>query len=132
MNRYDQVLSNGCEDIRTLTPVLHLLQSINRMSNIWRNNTIFPNLTQKGIEIFQSHDTQALFHYYQKSTRELANQYVNDKIPLTEDEKERLMHEATHVERNLLMLNMPFDDPILFEINKRYEIKLDNDMVVLL
>jgi len=73
-----------------------------------------------------------IFAYYQKSTQNLAVQYVADSLSLTSDEVDRLIHEADHHIRQILEQSLPNDDPVVLKINKRMRIELNKDYKIML
>lgn len=72
-----------------------------------------------------------LWEYYRKTPKELAKQYAENPTSLTQDEKERLIHEANHQIRCHLEEYLPPDDPILMKISNRLKKTLSNNLVML-
>lgn len=93
----------------------------------------------------QKHDFQELFKFYQRSTADLALQYITQKTnpnlelnPLTAQEIERLIHEATHKERKILENSidnkkLPHDDLVLSKITSRFSVDIagNNNKILL-
>ncbi|MHA1584743.1 MAG: leucine-rich repeat domain-containing protein, partial [Promethearchaeota archaeon] len=89
--------------LRTLSPISHLIVSpgtSNRMVEI----QIDPlDLTSFGLQLLRSQNFELLHQYYAISPQVLASRYANDPNSLNSEELDRLIHEATHIERQLLM-----------------------------
>ncbi|MHA1719360.1 MAG: hypothetical protein ACTSWX_00680, partial [Promethearchaeota archaeon] len=69
--------------------------------------------------------------FYQKSSHDLAQQYVSDRESLNEDEIERLVWEADLDDRKLLENNVSKNDPVIIEISKRLKIPLNSNFSLL-
>ena len=81
---------------------------------------------------FSNDQVKALYLYYKKSVRELAEQYMDDPDSLTVDERERLVHEATHEWFIVLSANLEPSNPVLKKIQERFQIKRDDGFTILL
>ena len=111
-------------------------------------STTGANLLRKAVSRINSYryreqDFPPLVEFYRRSTTELALQHINqfnlDSMPLTPQETERLIHEATQKERMILedavskKILAP-NDSILYQINNRFSISIKGrrDMKILL
>ena len=118
--------------LRTLSPISHLIVSPG-ISNGMVEIQIDPlDLTPFGLQLLRSQNFELLHQYYAISPQVLASRYANDPNSLNSEELDRLIYEATHIERQLLMGSCTSDDPVLKAINGRFEITLDNGFQVLL
>ncbi len=70
--------------------------------------------------------------YYAKSPIVLAEQYYDDPNSLTAGELERLIWEATSVEREFLESNLSLDNEILKKINERLSVNLNEKYKIIL
>jgi hypothetical protein len=74
----------------------------------------------------------ALYAYYQDSPIELAQFYIQDQQLLTDEERDRLVHEATKTIRDMLELALPSSDPVLKAIVTRTTVPGDSGFSLLL
>ena len=70
------------------------------------------------------------FHIH-KTTLDLAQQLVENKKALTEDELEKLYTEGSYKERELLEAHLPPDHPILLKIHEKLKIEISNGLTIL-
>ncbi len=138
--------------IQTLTKLPPLIQSFKMLNTPLRSFSNIPKhlfeqviydmlkngeggwLDSKGSDLFHNFhhgNLVELFDYYKKPVYQLAQQYADSPKSLTEDERRRLGWEAGHREREQLELNLPPDDPILAEINKRLSVLLKNGLKIM-
>ena len=71
-----------------------------------------------------------LHEYYQKTTRELAQEYIVSPESLPSDQIERLIHEIDPNIRKLLENNLPFDNPVLIQISSKFNFKTQNGLLL--
>jgi Leucine-rich repeat (LRR) protein len=89
------------------------------------------HLTAKGIKLSQySRDKKEFTAYYNKSPIQIALQYISEPTSLTNDEKERLVHEAGKIEINFLEMSLPPNDPILTKIIDKKSFDLSNGLKI--
>ncbi|MHA1647804.1 MAG: leucine-rich repeat domain-containing protein, partial [Promethearchaeota archaeon] len=81
---------------------------------------------------FSNDQVKALYNYYKKSVRELAEQYIDDQDSLTLDERERLVHEASYEWFIVLSANLEPSNSVLKKIQERFQIKRDDGFTILL
>ena len=72
-----------------------------------------------------------LLEYYKYSPQKLTQMYVKNPDSLTQDEKERLIHEANHQHRTHLEEYLAPDDSVLMKISDRLKITLPNNLSLL-
>ena len=126
-------LPNGFENLINLQEFNLKGNKIINLSNIdakvLKIAKISPDhLLPKGKSLYNSRRKNKLYEYYRKSPRTLAQQYITDSNSLTSDEKERLTHEAGHLEKKILELKVNPDDPILVQITERLAVELSNGL----
>ena len=73
-----------------------------------------------------------LYTYYHRSPIDLAESYAKEPASLTEEEKDRLIHEGSGSERDMLMLQLPPSDPVIEAITTRLTVAVDNGYSILL
>ena len=88
-------------------------------------------LSKKGRELFEEQNVEELKKFYKKSPPTLAHQYIYNPESLSEEEKDRLIWEASHKERDLIAQTVQPNDPVLVEIINRLSIKLKNGLSLL-
>ncbi|MHA1584890.1 MAG: hypothetical protein ACTSWL_06520 [Promethearchaeota archaeon] len=81
---------------------------------------------------FKIAQNNSIFSFYEKSLGDLATQYMEDRNSLTDAERERLIHEANYQWRQIMQNNLPVDDSVLREIDKRFEIPLKDGSSIIL
>ena len=93
-------------------------------------------LTEKAQLIYNNYERHDqiddLYKYYRKSPEELAIQYVSHPKSLSNDEIERLIHEAGKSEIKFLENNLAADNLILSKIINRLSVELSNTLKILL
>ncbi|MHA1795203.1 MAG: leucine-rich repeat domain-containing protein [Promethearchaeota archaeon] len=92
--------------------------------NFFDQNFEISNLSR---EIMISGYFPEFFNSYKKSAKELILQYIKNPKSLTYSEKERIIWEASGIERRILELKVQPDDPVLMAINSRLSIKNRKD-----
>ena len=70
---------------------------------------------------------EALWNYYATTPEELAVQYCENPTSLSEEDYQRLIHEADHADWKLLASNLPNSDPIFADIKKSLPFRLNDD-----
>ena len=66
-----------------------------------------------------------------KTTLDLAQQFIQDEKSLTIEELERLHSESSYKERELLEAHLPIDHPILLKIDEKLKIELPDGLTIL-
>lgn len=114
-----------CVPLRSLSNMPeHLFQ--------WDRMNIEIDLTPKGTQLQFESRYNELYEYYRKSPSLLAKEYVSDPSSLTEDEIERLIHEASKKEEELIESKLSIDDYILRKFIERDSHWLSNGTKILL
>ena len=90
------------------------------------------NLTPKGTRLSHGSRYDELREYYRKNPNQLAKKYVSDPKSLTEDEIERLIHEAGKKEEKLIENKFSINDPVLSKIIGRDSHRLSNGSKIFL
>ena len=73
-----------------------------------------------------------LYDYYRRSPTDLATSYARDITSLTAEETDRLKHEGSGHERDILLLHLPPSDPVVVAITTRLTVSLDSGYSILL
>ena len=89
-------------------------------------------LTSKGERLYNENKWEELIEYYKKEPNQLALDYTADQKSLTEDELERLIHEAGKNEEILIENKLSLEDPVLRKIIERKSRKLTNGSKIFL
>ena len=66
-----------------------------------------------------------------KTTLDLAQQFIENEKALTKNELERLYYESSYKERKLLETHLPPDHPILIKIDEKLKIELSDGSTIL-
>ncbi len=88
---------------------------------------------EEGIEWYKTHPEHQdpIMAYFLKSPSDLAEQYVASRtsstITLSEDELDRLTHEADRAILHYLTAHLPFDDSVVAMIGQRLEVSVANE-----
>ena len=89
-------------------------------------------LTPKGTELYSESRYNELREYYRKNPSQLAKEYISNPNSLTKDEIERLIHEASKKEEELIGNKLSIENPVLRKIIERNSHRLSNGSKLLL
>jgi hypothetical protein len=88
-------------------------------------------LSDHGLELLKHGTPEALYEYYRKTPPELADELIQTGR-LTQQEEERLIHEANWQERQVLEAHFPPDHPILRALQARNSMQIPTTAQTLL
>ena len=83
-------------------------------------------MTPKGKRLYRENKLEEFNEYYHKTPKHLALEYITTPNSLTDEEIERLIHEAGRNELKILEKELSVDDHILKKIMERNLYKLSN------
>jgi Leucine-rich repeat (LRR) protein len=123
-NNLLSILPDSFRNLKALEWLLLSKNPLNSLSNLSIKNLKIAcinigYLTPKGRKLCKEERYEELFEYYHKTPQILTLEYVSNPVSLADDERERLIHEASKTEIKILENIMPINDPILIKIIKR-------------
>ena len=94
-----------------------------------RNGWIYAfDLSEK---LFIPEKLNRLHEFYQKTTLQLAQEYISDPKNLLPDQIERLTHETDPYLRKMLENNLPVTDPLIKQLSAKFSFKSPKDLKIL-
>ncbi len=81
--------------------------------------------------LFQAHDDDALFQFYEPDAHELAARFAADPSTFSADDRYRLISECTHEVKSFLSLHLPANSPLLEKIDLKFRYPTVNTFPIL-